>query len=122
MKNQMKFLLNDVAAVLLGVLLTFAFAPYKIFPFAILAIMGLLALSLNVTPKKACWLGFLFGLGFFGTGVNWVFISIHHIGQVPVFFAGFITFSFIVILSLFPATVNYLTHRFFPTANTVKLV
>lgn len=124
MKISFASLLDHSAAVLLGVILTFAFAPYEIFPLAVLAPAGLLALWLKVSPSpgKAFRLGYLFGLGLFGSGVYWVFTSIHVFGDVPVPFAVFITMGMIAILALFPAAVGYLTNRYFPHQTTAKLV
>lgn len=124
MKISFANLLDHSAAILLGVLLTFAFAPYGIFPFAVLAPAGLLALWLKVSPSagKAFRLGFLFGLGLFGSGVYWVFTSIHLFGDVPTPFALIITLGLIAFLALYPATVGYLTNRYFPAQTTAKLV
>jgi len=113
MKNCPKILLPSLAALLLGSLLTLAFSPYNVFPFAIIAPAGLFALLLNTSPKRALCLGFFFGLGLFGTGVYWVFISIHVIGEVPTLLAGIITALFIAILSVFPASVAYVANRYF---------
>ena len=60
----------NLAAILLGIILTFAFAPYELFPLAVIAPAGLLWLWLDVSPKRAFWLGFLFGLGLFGVGIR----------------------------------------------------
>lgn len=100
-------------ALLLGILLTFAFAPYQIFPLAVLSPAGLLALWLNASPKRAFWLGFSFGLGFFGAGVYWVYISIHDIGEVSALLSLMIMAGFITFLACYPALVGYLYRRFF---------
>jgi len=110
------------AALLLGAILTLAFAPYAIYPLAIFAIAGLFALWLHSSPKQALWRGFLFGLGFFGTGVYWVFISIHEFGDVPSLPAVFITLGLIAALASFPATAGYLINRFFPVPDSTKMV
>lgn len=122
MKNWLKILYADLTALLLGIALAFAFAPYEIFPLAVIAPAGLLALLLKATPKRAFWLGFLFGLGLFGAGVYWVFISIHLFGDVPNFLAGIITGVLIGYLALFPAMVSYLTNRYFPFAKSAKMM
>src|ERR1700687_5674977 len=105
MKKPLSILLDSTAAVLLGIILTFAFAPYEIFPLAFLAPAGLLALWLKVSPSpiQAFRLGYLFGLGFFGCGVYWVFISIHFFGDVPILLAILITIGMIAFLALYPA-------------------
>lgn len=122
MKNRLHNLFPFVAALLLGVLLSFAFAPYEVFPLAILAPAGLIALWLNASPKRAFCLGFSFGLGLFGVGVYWVFISIHTIGEVPASLSGIITAFFIAALALFPATVGYLSNRYFSRPSTAKIL
>jgi apolipoprotein N-acyltransferase len=122
MNKWLNILLIDLAALLLGMMLSFAFAPYEIFPLAIMAPAGLLALWLNVSPKRAFWLGFIFGIGLFGAGVYWVYISIHLYGDVPNYLAGLITAGLIVFLALFPALVGYCTNRYFSITTTAKLV
>lgn len=118
MKTWPQILLTDLAAILLGTAMTFAFAPYEIFPLAILALAGLLILWLNATLKGAFRLGFLFGLGMFGCGVYWIFISVHRFGGVPTSLALLITSGFIAGLALFPALVGYLLNRYFPNSPT----
>lgn len=109
-------------ALLLGAMLTFSFAPYEIFPFAIFAPAGLFALWLHASPFRAFWLGLFFGLGFFGSGVYWVFHSIHTFGDVPAFLAGLITFLFIIILAFFPALTGGIANYFFPSRTNSKII
>lgn len=111
-----------LAAFILGVTLTLAFAPFEIFPLAVLAPAGLMALWLNRTPKAAFWIGFAFGFGLFSSGVYWVFISIHDYGDVPAIGAVLITGGLAAILALFPATVGYLGTRYFQHDNSDKLI
>lgn len=124
MKKSLTFLQNPVIAVLLGILLTFAFAPYGLFPLAVLALAGLLGLWLQASssPIKAFSLGYCFGLGLFGAGVYWVFTSIHVFGGVSAPFAVVITIGMIAFLSLYPAMVGYLLTRYFPHHQTAKLL
>lgn len=117
----MKILLG-ITAFLLGCGLTLAFAPYEVFPLAVIAPAGLLALWLRSSAKQAFWLGFAFGLGLFGAGVYWVYISIHDIGHVAPLLAGLITCGMIAFLSLYPATVGYLLNRYFPINNSTKML
>lgn len=124
MKISLSILRESSFAVLLGIMLTFAFAPYEIFPLAIIAPCGLLFLWLknSSSPKKSFWLGYLFGLGLFGSGVYWVFISIHDVGNVPIPLSFVITAGFIAILALWPATVGYFLNRYFPHQTSAKLI
>ncbi len=114
MNKWLKLLLVDLTALLLGASLTLAFAPYEIFPLAIVAPAGLIYLIQHQRPKRAGWLGYLFGLGLFSTGVYWVYISIHDVGNVPTSISILITGSMIAFLSLYPACACYMTNRFFP--------
>src|SRR5690348_3929872 len=90
--------IGDIFAIFAGAMLTLAFAPFSVFPLAVLSPALLLGLWLNVSVKRAFWRGWLFGIGFFGTGVYWVFISIHAYGNTSVLLAGFITSLFIALL------------------------
>src|SRR3990167_566702 len=109
-------------AVLSGMLLALAFAPYNIFPFAIIAPAILLFLWLRSSRFGAFIFGFLFGCGLFGAGVYWVYHSIHVFGGVPALPAFGITALFIAILSLFPAATGYFLNRFFPYQTPSKLL
>src|SRR3990167_4867546 len=122
MKKWHKIQLINLTAVVLGIALTFAFAPYEIYPLAILAPAGLLFLWLRASIRGAFWLGFLFGLGLFGAGVYWIFISIHFFGEIPNILAGTITAGLVAILALFPAITGFLLNRYFPINNTTKLI
>ncbi len=106
-------ILTGAAATACGALLTLAFAPFSIFPFAVLALAGLIFLTDKAHPAKAGWLGFWFGVGLFSTGVYWIFISISQYGDVPAFVAGLITAALIAVLSIFPAVACYLSNRYF---------
>src|SRR3990167_4588237 len=120
MKIQLSPWQKDLAALLAGGLLTLAFAPFEIFPFAVVALAILLGTWLRATPWRAWRRGFLFGIGLFGTGVSWVFTSVHVYGDAPLPFAILVTTGFIMLLALFPAYVGYLLNRFFPYATPVK--
>ncbi len=111
MKKQSIF--RTVAAFICGTVLTLSFAPFAIFPFAILSLAGLIALTAQQTPSRAGWLGFSFGLGLFSTGIYWIFISISRYGDVPGSVALLITAALVAFLSTFPAIACYFTNRWF---------
>lgn len=111
----------NLCAVLLGALLTLAFAPFEVFPFAVLSLAGLLALWINTDRWRAFRLGWLFGVGLFSTGTYWTYISIHDIGDVPAVFAALISGALIAGMALYPALVGYCLSRFFPTHTNMKL-
>jgi len=96
--------------ILLGALSVFGFAPIYWYPLAILAIAGLFLL-LQRTPAKAFLIGWLFGLGWFGAGVSWVYVSLHDFGMMPAPLAGLATALFAGYLALFPGLAAWLTLR-----------
>jgi len=122
MTKYIKLVVIDLAALLLGILLVFAFAPYNLFPLAILAPAGLLALWMNQSPQRTAWLGFVFGLGLFGAGVYWIYISVHDFGGLPPVAASCMTALVVAILAVFPAVTGYLLSRFFSPYRSSTLI
>ncbi|MCD6055168.1 MAG: lnt [Gammaproteobacteria bacterium] len=102
------------SSLLAGTILTLSFAPFYLWFLAPLSIACLFALWLTAKPWQAALRGFCFGIGFFGTAVSWVFVSIHHYGNTNAFIAIVITSAFVLLLSLAPAITAYLTIRYFP--------
>ncbi|EKD55232.1 MAG: hypothetical protein ACD_60C00023G0001 [uncultured bacterium] len=113
MKIHSIFKLNDGLALITGAALTLSFAPYQFYPLAIICPAILLALWLNISKKRAFFRGWLFGLGLFGAGVYWIFISIHTFGDISSFVSIIITGGLIAILALFPGIGGYLFNRYF---------
>jgi apolipoprotein N-acyltransferase len=114
--------IGDMIALLAGALLTLSFAPFNAYPLAIVSPAILLGEWLYVTKRRAFYRGFLYGLGLFGTGVYWVYISIHTFGEAPIWLSAFITSGFVAILALFPAFTGYFLNRYFPINNFNKMV
>ena len=107
-------LLYDLLAVISGALLTTAFAPFNLYLFAILCPAALLLCIANTTLKKAAWRGWLFGLGFFGTGASWIFVSIHLYGPAPILLALVLTSLFVAFLACYFALQTFTFRKFFP--------
>lgn len=97
-----------------GMLLPFAFAPFAVWPLAILLPALLLWLWQGQSPRRAAWLGLLFGLGLYSVGISWVYVSLHHYGHAPVAFAALATLLLILLMALYPALTGYLLARWGP--------
>ncbi len=93
-------------------MLPLAFAPFHLYPLAVLALAVLFGLWRRASAAQAFRLGFLFGVGQFGVGVSWVFVAIHEFGQSPVPLAVLLTGLFVAVLALYPAVLGYLGRRF----------
>lgn len=114
--------LGDLLALVAGGLLVLAFAPFSqgwIAPFALAA---LFALWLPVSPGRAAWRGWLFGVGLFGGGVYWVYFSMHVYGQLPPVLAALFTVIMALLLALCTALAGWLALRFSPPQAAVRLL
>jgi apolipoprotein N-acyltransferase len=94
---------------LAGLLLTLSFAP---FDHAYLAIISLVVLFLSWhtadSPKQAAFRAYLYGLGLFGFGVTWVFVSIYFYGGATMSASLIMALLFAAFWALFPALTAYL--------------
>ncbi|HAJ91877.1 MAG TPA: apolipoprotein N-acyltransferase [Gammaproteobacteria bacterium] len=99
-----------------------AFAPFGWFPVAALSLAVLFDQWSRDTRKLAFRHGLLFGAGFFGAGISWVFISIKVYGHVATPVAISITAGLIAFLSLYPALLGYFLVRAFRTLTPAVLL
>jgi len=97
----------DFCAPIAGLLLTLSFAPFDYSGLALLALAFLFACWRNVSTRRAALRGYLFGLGAFGSGVSWVYISMHDFGGAGVFGAGLLSGLFAAFWAVFPALAGY---------------
>lgn len=98
-------------AALAGGAMPLAYAPFGWWPVAWLALAALFALCRAVSPRAAAGRGFAFGLGWFGGGVHWIFISCHRYGNMDVASAAACTALLVAYLALFPALALYTARR-----------
>ena len=90
----------DVLMLLVGAALTLAFAPFDIWPLALFCPALLFLFWSVVNSKRAFLQGLLFGLGFFGTSISWVYVSLHTYGNMSIFLAVIATFAFVFGMAL----------------------
>jgi len=102
--------------IIAGVLAVGAFAPFSIYPLAFLSLAVLFNQWLGDSPRRALRHGALFGLGFFSTGVSWVYVSVHVYGQVPMVPAALVAILLVLVLSVFVALTGYLCRRYLAAA------
>src|SRR5512145_1470345 len=92
------------AALAAGVAHALSFAPFDLPWLQLLALAALFALTTRVDGwRAAALLGFAFGIGWFGVGVSWVYVSMHVYGLMPAPLAAAATLAFCAFLALYPA-------------------
>ncbi len=101
-----------LAAATLGALHAVAFAPWRMPALQILVLAGLFALLHRCVPAaRVALLAFAFGLGWFGLGVHWVYISMHSYGQMWAPLAALATAALAALLATFPTAAMVVAFR-----------
>lgn len=82
-----------------GAVAPLSLAPWDWWPVAIASLTVLALLLYRTNGKQAFWRSWVFGLGMYGTGASWVFVSIYQFGTASTFFAALLTLLFVIVLS-----------------------
>lgn len=102
----------NLLALCLGALTVFGYAPFGLFWLPWLTLAGLCWLwQQAASPRASFQRGWFFGLGLYGLGIYWIYISLHTFGGMPWWFAGFATGCLCAFMALFPALCGALAHR-----------
>lgn len=88
-------------ALLAGALTTLTFAPFNLWGLGPVALAAFYVALQNIGLRQALWRGWLFGVGLFGSGASWVYVSIHDYGNTGGPLAIALTILFIVAMALF---------------------
>ena len=101
-----------LVSLLAGALAVAGFAPLNLWPLPLLSLALLFGLLARTSSRRAGFLvGLAWGLGFFLTGVSWIFVSLSVYGGMATWLAALATFLFCAVLALFPAMVGALQAR-----------
>ncbi|RLA19784.1 MAG: apolipoprotein N-acyltransferase [Gammaproteobacteria bacterium] len=114
---------KDFIALFAGALLPLAFSPYDFIPLAFISLALLFYCWLDTTAsgKRLFLRGFLFGVGLFGFGISWIFVSIHQYGGASILVASIMTAALASGLALFPALVGLMISYFSSTSVLFRL-
>lgn len=115
-----------IAALLAGALCATGFAPLGLWPLSLLGLMALLFLTEQTQTRKNAFLtGWIFGLGHFTIGLNWIAHAFTYQDAMPHWFG----YGSVVLLSLYlaiwPGLAVLMTHGLrtrFPAAPTPPLL
>ncbi len=100
----------------LGAIYPLGFSPIEWWPLTLFSLMGLFWI-LQSSTQKHFLIGLFFGVGQFGVGTSWVYVSIHQFGNAPVVLALIITFLFVLYLALYPAIFSWAYGKWFGRSN-----
>ena len=98
-------------SLLAGASLPLAFAPYEYRWVSFISLGTLFFVWWRSHAKQARLRGYLFGLGYFGVGVYWIYYSLTLFGDAIAPFAVLITIAFVLVLALYPAALGWLLVR-----------
>jgi len=101
-------------ALLAGAAAPLAFSPFDWAWLAVLCPALLFAIGAGAPKRTALWAGYAFGLGFYGVGVSWVYVSIGRYGQSGPVLAVLFTVLFAAALALFAWLAVYAARRLRP--------
>ncbi|MEQ1528476.1 MAG: apolipoprotein N-acyltransferase [Methylococcales bacterium] len=93
----------DCVAAISGILFCLAFAPFNYAYLSLVALALLFISWYGVSAKRALLRGYLFGLGLFGLGISWVYISVHDFGGGGLIGSGLLTVLVVAFWAIFPA-------------------
>ena len=116
--NPIKLLLALVA----GAVNPLAFAPFGWWPLCFVSIGALFGLWLTGGRAAAARLGFAYGVGMFGVGTSWMYVSLNTFGGMPPVLAGLCIVLLVLAMSLFPAAAGFLQGYFSARTNTVRTI
>jgi apolipoprotein N-acyltransferase len=113
---QLPHWLTAFLALLAGALLPLSFSPFHYWYLGIAALL-LLALLLNQqTAKNILWRTWFFGVGMYGVGVSWVYVSISGFGGAPIPLALILVGIFVCFLAAAFSVPFYIFGRWFARA------
>ncbi|MEL0081700.1 MAG: apolipoprotein N-acyltransferase, partial [Gammaproteobacteria bacterium] len=102
---------KSLLALIAGAAAVLAFAPFYYWPLLPLALAALFYLALQQSPVRAAGSGLLFGVGYFGAGVHWVYVSCYEFGQMGVLLSALATLMLVLYLAIYPALCCWLAAR-----------
>ncbi|MEW8505930.1 MAG: apolipoprotein N-acyltransferase [Candidatus Thiodiazotropha sp.] len=111
--QSLSFLLRfpTLTALVAGAVTTLGYAPFDLWPAALLGPALLFMLWLE-RPRLGFKTGLLYGLGLMGSGVSWLHVSIAQFGDLGWLFPLVVTLGFVLLMALFYACMGWLAGLF----------
>ncbi len=91
---------TPLAVLFAGAILPLSLAPFDFWPVGLLSLAIFFHCLRGIEAKPGLRIAFLFGLGYYGSGASWVFVSIHEFGNTPFVLAIIMTALFVAAMAL----------------------
>jgi apolipoprotein N-acyltransferase len=105
---------GSAVSLVAGMLLALSFAPFGVWPLAVLMPAVLIWLWQGATPRRAAVLGFWFNAGTFSFGTYWLYIAIRTVGHAPLPLALFLLLGFVAIMGAYHALLGWAVAKYLP--------
>ncbi|MGE5154992.1 MAG: apolipoprotein N-acyltransferase, partial [Bdellovibrio bacteriovorus] len=103
-----------LAALAAGALTVLGFAPFSLFPIAVVALAVLIETLRQGSPRAGFWRGYAFGVGLLGFGVFWIRISLNEFGNMDAWLANLLMVLFVAAMALYYGLMGWLARRLAP--------
>lgn len=100
-------------ALVSGALITLSFAPFNIWPIALVSLVAFALVLKEQSLKVVLWRSFAFGVGFYCAGIHWIYTSIHNFGGASPLFAAFLVFIFACFMAVLFCIPFYIFGKWF---------
>lgn len=103
-----------------GAALSLSFAPFNLWPLAILCPAFLFLAWQDETPRRAAKIGFFFYFGTFLAGTYWLYHSVYIIGKAPLPVAMLLMMGLCAIMGAYMALLAYVQARWLPKSESLR--
>lgn len=102
----------SIIAILTGLAVPLALAPFNFWPLMFVGVAGFYWVTLHAqTTRQALGLGWLYGIGYFGLGVSWIYGSMQTV-DTPLWLSLVLTGGFCALMALFHVFQSWFFVRF----------
>ncbi|SOB78398.1 Apolipoprotein N-acyltransferase [Marinobacter sp. LV10R510-11A] len=114
--------LGAATLVVAGALQTLTFSPFHFWWLGPVSMLLILLVTIPLAAKKLFSAGWLTGMGLFGSGASWVYISISEFGNTSIAISILLTVAFVAGLALVPALAFWLWSKLAKSSAVRRLI